>query len=394
VEDCFKRIATKKYLVVLLLGSISFYIIFGARGIIPFSIRSVFLITLSFCISYLITPLMCVISRKAGIVDKPEARKIHTSPTPLLGGIAIYLAFGIATIASLWYTVELKGIVYGATIIFFLGLLDDVINLSSIVRLITQVLAVFILFYHGMEIDFIPDFTRYHLIEKMVTIVWIVGITNAVNFLDGMDGLCVGFGAIASFFFGIIAFLTAQYQLMFLAFSLSGSCLGFLPWNFRRNKPAGIFMGDAGSLFIGFTLASFAIMGDWASNRIVAISVPILILFLPIFDTSMTTFFRVREGAVRTVREWLDYVGKDHFHHRLYAIGIGKRNSVWTMYILTAMLGISAIIIRTGGTLEAYLGLIQALVVLVVFTIIIIHAKKRYDTILNKTDREKGIIEF
>jgi len=281
--------------------------------------------------------------------------------------------------SSLWYSFELKGVVYAASMIFFLGLADDIFGLSSVFRLAVQLIAVFVLFYHGLEVDFIPDYTRYHVLEKFVTIIWVIGITNAVNFLDGLDGLCSGYGAIASLFFGIVAFLTKQYFLMFLAFSLTGSCFGFLPWNFRRHEPARIFLGDSGSLFIGFTLASFALMGEWAENNVAALTVPLLILFLPMYDTSMTTFFRVRDGSVRTVRQWLDFVGKDHFHHRLYSIGIGKRNAVWGIYTLSLMLGISAVIVRTGGTLEAYLALMQASVVLIVFTVLIVDIRKKYD---------------
>jgi UDP-GlcNAc:undecaprenyl-phosphate GlcNAc-1-phosphate transferase len=185
---------------------------------------------------------------------------------------------------------------------------------------------------------------------------------------------------------------------MFLGFSLAGSCLGFLPWNFRRREPAKIFMGDAGSLFIGFTLASLAIMGDWAGNRAVALAVPVLILFLPIYDTSMTTFFRIRDGKVRSFRQWLDYVGKDHLHHRIYGTGIGRRNAVYVLYMMTIMLGFSAVIIRTGGVLEAYLALVQAALVLVFFTAFIIYTQNRYNAMthvaekMTKQDSEDGSV--
>ena len=366
---------------VFLLFILSFYIVLGFRKIIPLQKYGIFFIILSFCISYLMTPVMCIFARKTGIIDYPSERKMHKKATPLLGGISIYLAFGIGVISTLWYSSEYKGIVYAATIIFVVGLLDDIFELSSIVRLLVQIAAVFVLFYHKMVIDFIPDPTSFRIFEKIITLIWIIGITNAVNFLDGLDGLCVGFGAIAAFFFGIIALLTSQYFLMFLAFSLSGSCLGFLPWNFRHGESAKIFMGDAGSMFIGFTLASFAIMGNWAENKVVGLAVPILILFLPIFDITMTTFLRIRDGEVKTFRQWIDYVGKDHFHHRLYEVGIGKWNAVWTMYTVTIMLGFSAIIIRTGGFVEAYLALLQACVVLVGFTVFMNYVRKRYDSI-------------
>ncbi|MCD6308256.1 MAG: undecaprenyl/decaprenyl-phosphate alpha-N-acetylglucosaminyl 1-phosphate transferase, partial [Candidatus Latescibacteria bacterium] len=326
---------------------------------------------------------VCRLASLLHVVDIPNERKMHKDATPLMGGLAIYIAFGTGVVSTLWYSLELKGVVYAATIIFVLGLLDDIFGLSSVIRLVVQLAAVFVLFYHGIEIDFIPDNTQYHIFEKIVTAIWILGITNAVNFLDGLDGLCVGFGAIASLIFGIIAFLTKQYFLMFLAFSLAGSCFGFLPWNFRSKKPAKIFLGDAGSLFIGFTLASFAVMGEWAENDVTALTVPILILFLPIYDTVMTTFFRIREGKVKTVRQWLDYVGKDHFHHRLFAMGIGAKNAVWILYLVTILLGFSAIMIRAGGRLEAYLALSQACIVMMFTTAFIVSIRKRIDGIEN-----------
>ena len=268
-EQSFQRL---KYLISAALGLFSLYVIIVEKTTVSFRIRGNLLIILSFCIAYLLTPAMCAIAERFGIVDTPSKRKMHQKDTPLLGGAAIFLAFSIGAVSMLWYSYELKGVVYAATLIFILGLLDDIVKLSSIFRLVVQLLAVFILFYHGLEIDFAPDFTSFRILDKILTVLWILGITNAVNFLDGMDGLCGGFGAIAAFFFGLLAFMTEQPFLMFLAFSLSGSCLGFLPWNFRLRKSARIFMGDAGSLFIGFTLASFALMGDWAENRTVALA--------------------------------------------------------------------------------------------------------------------------
>jgi len=307
---------------------------------------------------------------------------MHQHDTPLLGGVAVYLAFSIGAVSMMWYSYELKGVVYAATIVFLLGLADDIFKLSSVFRLAVQLIAVFVLFIHGLELHFAPDFFDIHVLDKLITVLWVLGITNAVNFLDGMDGLCGGFGAIAAFFFGLLAFLTEQYFLMFLAFSRTGSCIGFLPWNFRPHRQAKIFLGDAGSVFIGFTLASFAIMGDWAENRLVALTVPILILCLPIYDISMTTFFRLKEGSVKTFRQWLDYVGKDHFHHRVYELGLGRSKSVFFMYVVNIMLGFSAVIVRTGGTLEAYLALIQAFIVLSAFTVAMVNAKKKYNETL------------
>ncbi len=382
VRACLKDIAIFPYLMGMALFLASVYVLVGIRHQVTTNIRSFFIIALPFSISYLMTPFVCRFAHAMNVVDIPNERKVHTSPTPLMGGVAVFFAFGVGAVSTFWYSLELKGVVYAAALVFILGLLDDIFDLSSVLRLVVQVAAVFILFLHGVEIDFIPDYTRYHVFEKLVTAVWVLGITNAVNFLDGLDGLCVGFGAIASFFFGIIAFLTQQYFLMFLAFSLAGSCLGFMPWNFRRGR-ALVFLGDAGSMSIGFTLASFAVMGEWAENNVAALIVPILILFLPIYDTMMTTYFRVMDGKVRTVRQWLDYVGKDHLHHRLLSMGIGGKNAVWSMYLFTILLGFSAIMIRTGGLFEAYVALAQAFTVMIFITAFLVTMRRKFDDIEN-----------
>lgn len=386
-RNCAAFYLKPRYMAVILIFCASLFWVLHPFPFLSFPSRTWFLIPLSFSISFLLTPLVCMLAPNVGMMDRPSERKVHTEATPLLGGVAIYLAFSVSVILTLWYSLELKGVIYAATLVFIIGLLDDRLGLSSVVRLLAQLAAVFILLFHGVEIEFVPDFTHWHIFKKLVTIFWVIGITNAINFLDGLDGLCVGYGAISAFFIGLIAFLTHQYFLMFLALSLAGSCFGFLPWNFRRGEPAMIFMGDAGSLFIGFTLASLSIMGNWAENRAVALTVPVLILFLPIFDISMTTYFRIREGSVKTFRQWLDYAGKDHIHHRVYATGIGKRNAVFVLYMIAVMLGFSAIIIRTGGTLEANLALLQAAAVLVFFVAFVMYVKNRYDVIVRIEER-------
>ncbi len=374
------------FLVFLLFAlSLAAFCIF--RPPVSFRYRSWLLVPIAFSLANLLTPLVRLVALRCKVVDHPEARKVHTEATPLLGGVAVYMAFALSAVSVFWYSPELKGVLLAASIVFVIGVLDDIFGLSSLVRLLAQLVAVLVLFGFGMQIDSIPDPTRFHLLKKAITIIWVLGITNSVNFLDGLDGLCAGFGAIAALFTGLIAFLTHQYFLMFLGFSLAGSCLGFLPWNFPRRGSAAIFMGDAGSLFIGFTLAALSIMGDWAENRVVALTVPVLILFLPIFDTSMTTFFRIREGKVRTIREWLDFVGRDHIHHRVYSVGIGKRHTVLILWVVAVMLGFSAVIIRTGGMLEAYLSLIQASLVLVCFTGFIVHMKNRQDAMIRIAQR-------
>ena len=183
-----------------------------------------------------------------------------------------------------------------------------------------------ILYKFGVWMSFLPDTWWGHVGEVVITTPWVVGITNAFNFLDGMDGLATGSAGINALFFGLVA-LTDQPFVMLRSLALAGSCLGFLPWNFRKNQPARIFLGDGGSNFLGFTLAGIGVIGNWGENSLVGLAVPILILGVPIFDTTLTTVVRIKRGQVRTFGEWLRFTGRDHFHYRLSDLGIGNRES-------------------------------------------------------------------
>jgi UDP-GlcNAc:undecaprenyl-phosphate GlcNAc-1-phosphate transferase len=201
-----------------------------------------------------------------------------------------------------------------------------------------------------------------------------VGITNAVNFFDGMDGLATGLTAIGSLSFFVVALITGQQYLGFLTIALAGSCLGFLKFNF---KPASIFLGDAGSTFLGFTLAGIAVMGNWAKdNPKVALSLPIIILSVFIFDMIYITIARVWDGRVRSFKEWIDYTGKDHLHHRLATLGFNETQTVLLIYLIAACLGISGINLRASEDLRVYLEFIQAFFIFIIIVILMISGRK------------------
>ena len=206
-----------------------------------------------------------------------------------------------------------------------------------------------------MVITFLPDGLWGDVGEWLLTAFWIIGITNAFNFLDGMDGLATGTGCIAAIFFGLVALQNNHDFMVYLALPLVGSCLSFLPYNFRFRKPAAIFMGDAGSTFLGFMLASLAVLGDWAGNHAVRLIVPVLILGVPIFDMSFTTFMRIKNGQVRTFREWVEFTGRDHIHHRLEDLRIGRIGAVLVIYCVTIWLGLSALALKNTTGLNAIL---------------------------------------
>jgi UDP-GlcNAc:undecaprenyl-phosphate GlcNAc-1-phosphate transferase len=201
-------------------------------------------------------------------------------------------------------------------------------------------------------------------------VLWFVTVTNAVQFLDGMDGLAAGLGAIAGLFFSLAALRTGQPYLMFLAAALVGACLGFLPYNFRPGG-ASIFLGDGGASFIGFTLAGLAVMGEWSEHDpVVALLTPTLILAVPLFDILFVSVARVVQGKVRTLAEWLAYTGRDHIHHRFEALGLGRAQSVLLIYFIAATLGLSAMVLSEARPGEAWLVLVQAGCVLTIVAIL------------------------
>ncbi len=342
-------------------------------------LRSAYILDLSFALSFFFTPIVRRLAIMFKAVDMPDERKVHHDPTPRWGGLAVYGAFAIVIIYNFDFSLPLKGISIGAAILVGIGLLDDRFGLSAKVRIFFQLLATGIAIYSGARMTFLPDTMWGDIFEVVLTVIWIVGITNAMNFLDGMDGLCVGLSAINAFFFGAVAVGAKQPFFMFLSLALAGACIGFLPYNFRKNKPARIFLGDTGSTFLGFTLAGIALIGDWAQDNIVAVIVPLIILAIPIFDMSLTTFMRVKEGKVKSVGEWLKYTGKDHFHHRIADMGFGKRRTVKLIHLIAVCLGINGFIIKNSGVFEAGLLLAETAILFMLLSFVMIFVKNQYD---------------
>jgi len=326
---------------------------------------------LSFLASLLCTPLMRILSGKLRILDTPNERKIHTFPTPLLGGLAIYAAFFIAVVYNFDFSKEMKGVAIGGTLVLLVGLVDDIRELPATVKLLGQLLAVSVLVWYGVRLSFLPNNLWGDIGEVILTTIWVVGITNALNYIDGMDGLATGCAAIFALFLSIVALQTGQQYLGYLSIALLGGCLGFLPYNFKLRRPASIFLGDAGSTFLGFTLASLAVMNDWAKNEPVkALSAPVLIMGVLIYDMIYTTIFRIATKKVSTVKEWLDYTGKDHLHHRLNAIGLNKKQTVLFIYLINICLGIGAIVLRPARTIDAVMLIFQAVVIVFLISIL------------------------
>jgi len=339
---------------------------FGAAGL-----DWAYLAALAWALAFFGVPVARRVAFAAGILDEPAARKVHHAPTPLLGGAAVYAAFAVTVVFNFNFSRGLKGILVGATVVVVLGVLDDVWNLPAPVKLAGQVAAVGAAVAYGAVLSVAPHWLAGAAVLNLgLTLLWFLAVTNAVQFLDGMDGLAAGLGVIAGLFFSISALQTGQSYLFILAAPLVGACLGFLPYNFRRDG-ARIFLGDAGASFIGFTLAGLAVVGEWADDDpIVALLTPILILAVPLFDIAFIGVIRVVTGKVHSLREWLAYTGKDHIHHRFEALGLSKAQSVLLIFFIAGTLGLSAIQLRQATAREAALILLQAGCVLAIIAIL------------------------
>ena len=353
-------------------------IIFGIL-VIPFcrfyftyrGVRWLYVFLFSLSLSYLLTPLMRLIAMRFNVLDSPEGRKIHERTTPLLGGVAIIVAFSASLLANMLLERGMVILLCGGIIVAFVSLLDDLRVIPARLKLLIQVLVVLMLIYHGIILDLFPPRTTWGFwVNVVFTIIWIVGITNAMNFIDGMDGLASGLSAIIATFMGIVAFQTNQPFMGWIAIAILGSCLGFFPFNFRFRRPALIFLGDTGSTFLGFILAGLAVMGYWSESRIVSFANPVLIFWILIFDMIYITVERIATGKVRTVKEWIDYVGTDHLHHRLFFLLGVKWKTVLTIFLYSTILGLSSIALRNARTIDSILLVGQAFLIAIIFSVL------------------------
>jgi len=333
-------------------------------------IRWLYILLFSFSLSAILTPVMRLVALKLKIVDVPGGRKIHEKSTPLLGGVAIVVAFIAAILANMVLEREVVLLLWGGAVVALVGLADDWRGVSARLKLFVQILVVLILIHSGIVLNLFPNTMWGYWLNVLFTILWIIGITNAMNFIDGMDGLAAGIGAIIAMFMGIVAFQTDQPFMAWLAIAMMGSCLGFLPFNFGLKRPASIYLGDTGSTFIGFMLAALAIKGNWADNsRIVSFSAPVLIFWILIYDMAYITIERIVTGKVKSLKQWIDYVGTDHIHHRLYSLLGDKRKAVLFIYFLCATLGISAITLRYARPIDGVLLVVQAFLITIIVSI-------------------------
>ena len=312
-------------------------------------------------LAFLATPLTRVLARQFGMLDQPGLRKAHRLPVPLLGGLAMYLALAVAFVVfgSRDWQAEGVGILGGATLLFLTGLWDDRYGMPAWVKLAAQLVAAFAVMAVGVQVHLV----HIAWLDAAITLLWILGITNAVNFMDNMDGLAAGITLIAALSFFAMAALEGQGLVASLAAALAGAAAGFLFYNFA---PAVSFMGDAGSLTLGFTLAVIGIKLRFIHYSLSATwMAPIVVLGVLIFDTSLVCISRLRRG--RSIFQG----GSDHTSHRLAQIGIGPARAVLTLYLTALALGLAAIFITRSSVVVANLAfsglLLAGLLALVVF---------------------------
>lgn len=299
-------------------------------------------------VALLITPFVIILAAKTGAMDAPDPRKVHKRPVPRIGGIGIYAAFMVSILSMMAMVdlesevvFELAGLLVSGTLIVLVGIIDDYKNLPAKVKLLGQIIAASVLvFAFDVRIDFVTDpFGDYLYLEYLAipaTLFWIVGLTNTVNLIDGLDGLAAGVSMIASITIFLVALQQDIILVAVLTAALAGAALGFLYYNFN---PAQIFMGDSGSMFLGFMLAGISVIGAVKCAATIALIVPILALGLPILDTTFAIIRRYRGGVP------IFKPDKGHLHHRLLGLGFSQRQAVLLMYVISAMLGLSAVIL-------------------------------------------------
>jgi len=301
------------------------------------------------------TPVVRALARRFGIVAAPKADRWHKKPTAMLGGVAIFIAVMAAVLLFVPQTRASWAVLGASTLLFALGLVDDFLHIKPYQKLIGQIIGAAIIINYGLLLPW----TASPTLNMFVTFIWLIGITNALNMLDNMDGLAAGSAALAAAFLGANFFLNHQFNEAMMLEAFAGALLGFLIFN---HNPASIFMGDCGSLFIGFFLASSALLsgsGGGRSKSVLAVlAVPVLVLCVPIFDTTFVTVMRKMAGRAASQG------GRDHTSHRLVALGLSEKHAVWMLYAFSIAAGSLALLARRASldiSLAAIAGFIIAM---------------------------------
>jgi len=324
----------------------------------------------SLLLSYFITPLIGFIATKLKIIDEPAKNKFHKKPTPRLGGVAIFISYSVPLILINGFDHGAGTILLGGFLILAIGVVDDIRRVSAIYKLIFIFIVTLLLARQGIGLKIFHDLPA---VSFLLTLLWVAGVTSAFNAVDNMDGLAGGLALISAATFFMIALRTSQWALAGLSIALVGSTLGFLRHNFH---PAKIFMGDSGSLFLGFTLASLGFMGEWSENPVKASIIPILVLGVPVFDLAYIVIGRWLDGVTKSVVEAITFCAKDHLSHRLIILGLSYKAAILFIYLVSICISIGAVVLQNAAKADAILLFIQFILTFMTILIIINLTKK------------------
>ena len=308
----------------------------------------------SMVVSFLMTPVVRSFAYKVGAIDVPkDSRRMHKVPVPRLGGLAIFSGFMISTLLFVPMTPEMKSVLLGAVVIVVLGVIDDM-DLPALLKFVVQILAALIPTLNGVTVRVFSNpnifsddlYLSLGKLSVPLTVLWIVAVTNSVNLIDGLDGLANGVSTISATTMLVIALLLGETDVSLTLAALVGACIGFMPYNLN---PAKMFMGDTGATFLGYILATMSIQGLFKYYAVISFVVPFLILGLPIFDTTFAFVRRLSHGQSPMRAD------RGHIHHRLIDMGLNQKQAVATLYVISAILGLSAVVLTTGGEQRAIL---------------------------------------
>ena len=348
-----------------------------------FSQRTLLAVAASFCLALILTPVVRAVARRFGFVAVPKTDRWHKKPTAMLGGVAIWLSVVITSLVFTLHITYGKQILLASTFLFLVGLIDDLIHVKPYQKLIGQILGAAYVVYYGLSLPW----TGSKLFNMALAIFWLIGITNAINLLDNMDGLASGIAIIAGGFLALSFVSAGQYTQAMIMLSFAGGLLGFLVYN---SNPASIFMGDCGSMFVGFFLASSALInvsGGRSRSFLPVLAVPILVLFIPIFDTTFVTVLRKLSGRAASQG------GRDHTSHRLVALGMSERYAVFMLYGFAALSGVLAILVQRAR-LDVSLAAIAGFTIVLTLVGVYLAGVKVYDESEASALKDKPLYMF
>ncbi len=355
-------------------------------------LRLVLSIIAAFGVSIAVTPAVKTFATKVGAMDVPDhKRHIHDHPIPRMGGLAIFLGFLVSVLFFADITTEVRGILLGSILIVVTGALDDVLDLKPWMKLLAQIVAAVIAVAHGVVIHVFMNPNVFSQTESIIigslgipiTILWIVGITNSVNLIDGLDGLAVGVSTISCITMLAVALRVSEPNVALILAALAGACIGFMPYNMN---PAKIFMGDTGSQMLGYVLSTVSVLGLFKFYAVVTFVVPVLALALPLSDTIFAFFRRIIHGQSPFKAD------RGHFHHKLMDLGLNQKQAVAILYAISAVLGLAAVTLTTSGIVRILLLLLALCIGVAIWAYInrMVHHHPPVHKTEEPTDSDKG----